>query len=67
VIYRLAQIIYDFLDEKIVLLTDEQQPTDDSNMTCEPKVTDHIKYSQRLSIPQLSPEGRIFFFDINNK
>jgi hypothetical protein len=60
VIYRLAQTIYDFLDEKIVFLNDEQHP-DNSNLPVESKTTDYIKYSKRLSIPQLSPEGRINF------
>lgn len=42
VIYRLTQTIYDFLDEKIVFLSDEQ-PTIDS-----PK---------SFTVPPLSPEG----------
>ena len=47
VVYCLAQTIYDFLDEKMLFLNDEQ-PTDHSN------IPDQIKI---LPIPQLSPEG----------
>ncbi|CAF1052530.1 unnamed protein product [Adineta steineri] len=58
VVYRLAQTIYDFLDEKIVFLNDEQHDNltkDKSNDTCE---IDYVKYSKRLSVPQLSPEEK---------
>ena len=44
VIYRLTQTIYDFLDEKIIFLNDEQP-------TIEP-------IQSTMLIPQLSPEGK---------
>ena len=45
VIFRLTQTIYDFLDEKIVFLNDEQ-PT--------------IESIKSFTIPQLSPEGQYY-------
>jgi hypothetical protein len=60
VIYYLTQTIYDFLDEKFIFLNDEQHDpfTEDSN------TTDCVKYSKRLPVPQLSPEGGLMYFSI---